>query len=289
MSDENGDKPPPPETTKSTEDTATKQEDQAPLPTEPVEEVESEDESTEQVEEVEDTEETSDDSETAPELVEADDDASTDDGETEESETQSTATENATAKLQTVETAATTETATTTAAAETTKSTATEQTVSVDTNEDDDSGSLVVGGDVMPHGFENGEQASEFTQALNDGLDEAGYTETQAAFQGSSVTGVGFKTGEPFGDHSDYDIALGGEDIFNAAKEAGVGLRSRGTRTGPLTPAQVDQLGLSDMQAQLEEMSGREVKFMVYRSIDGALNHKPSMLVPRDDEPGGRK
>ncbi len=139
----------------------------------------------------------------------------------------------------------------------------------------------------MPHGFSNSEAAGEFTQTLNGGLSEAGYSETQAAFQGSSVTGVGFRSGLPFGDHSDYDIALGGDDLFNAAKEAGIGLRSGGTRTGPLNPAQLEQLGLSEMQAQLEGMAGREVHFMVYQSIEGAVGRSPSMLVPPNEELGG--
>ncbi len=146
---------------------------------------------------------------------------------------------------------------------------------------------LIAGGGTTPHGFTDEGAAAEFNQTLNSGLGEAGYSGTQAVFQGSSVTGVGFKSGLPFGDHSDYDIALGGEDLFNAAKEAGIGLRSGGTRTGPLNPAQLEQLGLSDMQARLEGMAGREVHFMVYQTIDGAVGRSPSMLVPPNDDLGG--
>lgn len=229
MSDENGDAPPPPESTDSAADEAVAQEDDAPSLTEAGEGTSTDDAATTDLatESAESTEsggeQTTEQEDEAPELEEPAEEETTEDGDT-----------------------------------------------------------PVLGPDEYPHGFESGEEASEFGQALNDGLDEAGYPETKAAFQGSSVTGVGYASGEPFGDHSDYDIALGGDDIFNAAKDAGIDLRSGGTRTGPLTPEQIDQLGLSDMHAQLEEMAGgREVNFMVHQDIDDALDRSPSMLVPR--------
>ncbi|MGK5545584.1 RHS repeat-associated core domain-containing protein [Streptomyces sp. URMC 127] len=131
-----------------------------------------------------------------------------------------------------------------------------------------------------PLGFGGVGDYNSFVNVLDDGLTAAGHGGTKAAFQGSSVTGVGFKSGKPFGAHSDFDIALGGEAIFNRAKELGIGLRSRGTRTGPLSTANLDALGLSGMQSKLQDMAGgREVHFMIYNSIDAATARGPSILA----------
>jgi len=99
------------------------------------------------------------------------------------------------------------------------------------------------GGGPIPLGFDSENSYLAFVESLNGGLSSAGYGGATAAFQGSAVTGVGYTSGAPFGAHGDYDIALGGDDIFNAARGAGIGLRSGGTRTGPLTSAQLRTLG----------------------------------------------
>ncbi len=46
---------------------------------------------------------------------------------------------------------------------------------------------------------------------------------------------------------SDFDVALGSEDLLQAAKTAGVRLRSGGLRTGPLNVAELRQLGLAEL------------------------------------------
>jgi filamentous hemagglutinin len=84
-----------------------------------------------------------------------------------------------------------------------------------------------------------------------------------------------------FGDHSDYDIALGGSDLFDAAKEAGIGLRSGGTRTGPLNSSQLAKLGLGDLADTLSaEAGGREVHFMIYNDINAATDRSASIVAP---------
>lgn len=130
-----------------------------------------------------------------------------------------------------------------------------------------------------PKGFAGKDDYNDFVGTLNNGLSDAGYGGTTAAFQGSSVTGRSFVSGRPFGAHSDYDIALGGSDIFARARELGIPLRSGGTRTGPLRPGQLQALGLSDMRAQLQGTAGRPVNFMIYDSIEGATARSPSMLA----------
>ncbi|WP_297541048.1 polymorphic toxin-type HINT domain-containing protein [Amycolatopsis sp.] len=136
-------------------------------------------------------------------------------------------------------------------------------------------------GGEIPYGSDGPESYSAFAETLNGGLAGGGYSGTSAAFQGSSVTGVGFRSGLAFGDHSDYDIALGGSDLFDAAKEAGIGLRSGGTRTGPLNSSQLSKLGLRDLADNLSaEAGGREVHFMIYNDINAATDRSASIVAP---------
>ncbi len=61
----------------------------------------------------------------------------------------------------------------------------------------------------IPRGFVNAMEFERFAAMLKSGFAEAGYGDTEAAFQGSSVTGVKYTTGAPFdkGRVSDYDVA----------------------------------------------------------------------------------
>ena len=135
----------------------------------------------------------------------------------------------------------------------------------------------------IPRGFGNSNEFAQFGGGLYGGLAEAGYADTQALLQGSAVTGHNFKTGVPFdvGRLSDLDIALTGESIFQAAKNAGIPFRSGGTRTGPLNQDNLKQLGLSDLSAQLSSQTGREVHFMIFETLEHATSRAPSVLLPR--------
>ena len=62
----------------------------------------------------------------------------------------------------------------------------------------------------VPLGFADAEEFPAFAAHLTEGLRDAGYGDAIPVFQGSSVTGVKYTTGEPFdvGRTSDFDIAL---------------------------------------------------------------------------------
>ena len=136
---------------------------------------------------------------------------------------------------------------------------------------------------VLPFGFADARSYGRFAGALHAGLAKAGFPGTTAAFQGSSVTGRSFVSGVAFDDGrvSDFDIALASEDLVHAAKTAGVRLRSGGLRTGPLDVATLRQLGLAELAQSLSELAGRDVHFMIYRSIDDAAARSPHLGVPR--------
>jgi hypothetical protein len=132
-----------------------------------------------------------------------------------------------------------------------------------------------------PLGFEDHAAFEDFGARLKAGLADAGHSDVDAAFQGSSVTGRSFRTGKPFdeGRTSDYDVALAGEDLLAAAKEAGINLRGGGVRTGPLKGGQLAKLGLADLQSDLSEVAGRPVNFMIFNTIDSAISRSPSIMV----------
>ena len=108
---------------------------------------------------------------------------------------------------------------------------------------------------------------------------DAGLGGTKAILQGSAVTGKSFRTGKAFdaGRVSDFDIALAGPDILARARQLGIGLRSGGTRTGPLTGAQIQQLGLGPLRNSLSQSAGRPVNFMVFGDAGAAAARAPSV------------
>ncbi|OEZ54738.1 DUF4214 domain-containing protein [Duganella sp. HH105] len=139
----------------------------------------------------------------------------------------------------------------------------------------------------LPRGFNQATDFREFSGSLYNGLESVGYNKVDAAFQGSSVTGRAHNyPNAPFdlgAKQSDFDIALGGQEIFDAAKS--VGAQIRGTRTQPLsierTPGLLEKLELMELSRTLGNQAGRPVNFMIYQTIDQAVARSSSIPVPR--------
>jgi filamentous hemagglutinin len=117
---------------------------------------------------------------------------------------------------------------------------------------------------------------------MRNGLNAAGYADAEPILQGSAVTGKSFATGQPFdvGRVSDFDVALASPTLLQAAEDAGIGLRSAGTRTGPLSAADLQTLGLQDLANQMSQQAGRDVNFMIYNSTATATQRAPSIILP---------
>jgi hypothetical protein len=130
-------------------------------------------------------------------------------------------------------------------------------------------------GSPIPYGFDTVESYDAFANKLISNLPEG----TEALFQGSSVTGKKYTTGELFdsGRTSDFDIALAGDKLFNQAKQLGYKAKD-GTRIGPLDEEQIEILGLSKIREQLSKDAGREVNFMLFNSSSSAYT-RPSIPV----------
>jgi RHS repeat-associated protein len=126
-----------------------------------------------------------------------------------------------------------------------------------------------ISGAQLPFGFGSAAQLHDFSRTLNTGLREVGGEGARAFLTGSAVTGVQYKTGGAFdvGRTSDFDIALVGSTLLAKAKELGVELRSKGTRTEPLMdPKMLRALGLDKLTQRLSQQAGRPVRFMIYES-----------------------
>ena len=130
-----------------------------------------------------------------------------------------------------------------------------------------------------PAGFKSKADFEAFRDRLNQGLREAGFGDARPILQGSATDGYSHnpsKPNTPFDggkQPSDYDIAVASPDLMEAAEGKGVGLRSRGSRTGPLRDRELEALGLLDLRNELQQMAGgREVNFMGYRDAQAAVD-----------------
>jgi hypothetical protein len=130
-------------------------------------------------------------------------------------------------------------------------------------------------GSAIPFGFNNIDEYNSFANTLKSNLPK----ETEALFQGSSVTGRNSETGDVFdvGRLSDYDIALAGDSLFQQAKSLGYKAKD-GSRIGPLNEQQLEKLGLLPVAEKLSEKAGRPVKFMLFDST-GSAYKRPSIIV----------
>ena len=140
----------------------------------------------------------------------------------------------------------------------------------------------------LPHDFSSVEDFQEFRQALVKGLRKAGYKDVVADLQGSSVTGKKHSTGRPFGDHSDFDIALSSPTLFNKAVREGMQIGRNPARIGPLTNREVAQLGLTTLRTQLSRAGSkamsdrtgkREIKFLLFKDRGRAVQWS-KVLIP---------
>ncbi|WP_405048052.1 hemagglutinin repeat-containing protein [Rhizobium miluonense] len=135
----------------------------------------------------------------------------------------------------------------------------------------------------VPKGFANLDDFTKFGSNIRDGLSRAGYENVEPILQGSAVTGQSYRSGQAFdvGRVSDFDIALASPELLQRAQSLGIGLRSSGTRTGPLSARDLKALGLSDLAKELGGQAGREVNFMIYGSPTVATSRAPSIVLPK--------
>jgi filamentous hemagglutinin len=135
----------------------------------------------------------------------------------------------------------------------------------------------------LPSGFVNENEFKEFGQDMFTHFEKQGYTNVRPIMQGSAVTGQSYRTGEAFdvGRTSDFDVALASNELLDKAKALGIGLRSEGSRTGPLKPKDLEKLGLSEMAHDLSKKYGRDVNFMIFDNVGTALKKAPSIEIKK--------
>jgi hypothetical protein len=107
----------------------------------------------------------------------------------------------------------------------------------------------------------------------------SGLPDAYAFIRGSSATGVKWATGEPFDEASDIDLAVVDADLFAKAQDLGLKLRGASTRTLPLYPSELDDLGLAELARELTEIAGKKVSIMLYRTVEDVLARGPAITV----------
>lgn len=132
----------------------------------------------------------------------------------------------------------------------------------------------------VPHGFRDFGQFREFATRFRDRMREV-YPDLDMGFQGSSVTGRSADDGSPFdeGRVSDYDIAITGDSVNQAARDNGVEFRGDQVSTGPLSERDLERLGLDDMVESASAETQRVVHIMIFRTIEEAADRKPTIKV----------
>ena len=125
-----------------------------------------------------------------------------------------------------------------------------------------------------------------FGKSLYGSLDNAGYTDSVASFEGSTVTGIRFKTGGAITDldgsnpPNDFDVAIVSQSLFDAVQKVPsleTYVRGDLKSTGPIPAADFAQ-GLNINIDGLRTPNSLPVKFRIYPSFDSV---KTNATVPR--------
>ncbi|SCG74489.1 hypothetical protein GA0074704_5048 [Micromonospora siamensis] len=132
----------------------------------------------------------------------------------------------------------------------------------------------------VPHGFRDFPHFQDYAGRLKSRIRER-YPDAEIAFQGSAVTGRSHDTHAPFdeGRVSDFDVAVSGDSLNRAARDAGVPYRGDGVSTPPLGADDLRSLGLRDVIGDASDEAGRKVNVMIYRTMEEATARKPSIRV----------
>ncbi|WP_026932265.1 hypothetical protein [Glycomyces tenuis] len=130
-----------------------------------------------------------------------------------------------------------------------------------------------------PAGFKDQAEFEAFAKKFKEGLEKAGYPDAIPLLGGSATIGRSPTKGHPFDGgknpdgtpkKSDFDLAIVDPKLVDDAIKAGAGGRNGDRRTGELTDAQLDRLGLKDLRDELQKTAGRPLGFMPYRDKEFA-------------------
>ncbi len=129
--------------------------------------------------------------------------------------------------------------------------------------------------DQLPFAYKDG-PFQRFVQKTDAEFHAAGYDDVDAFMQGSAASGAKYNNGRPIQldssagiTPSDYDVAIVSPKLLAKADELGLKMR------GEMTPSQIGQLGLTDIQNSLTAASkgGKIVNFKLYKSIDDVYSY----------------
>ncbi len=128
----------------------------------------------------------------------------------------------------------------------------------------------------------------EFGNSLIQSLQKIGVEDAGLYIRGSSVTGKSFRSGQAFdvGRMSDWDVSIASPTLLNRAKELGIPMMSKGTRSIPLDLEKLDgvihlkMLDLEKPLVQLSQMMNRNVSVMIYKNEEMVIQRGDFLNIP---------
>lgn len=128
----------------------------------------------------------------------------------------------------------------------------------------------------------------EFGNSLIQSLQKIGIKDAGLYIRGSSVTGKSFRNGRAFdiGRISDWDVSIASSTLLSRAKELGIPMMSKGTRSIPLDLEKLDgvihlkMLDLEKPLVQLSQMMNRNVSVMIYENEAKVIQRGNFLNIP---------
>ncbi|MCL4713376.1 MAG: LysM peptidoglycan-binding domain-containing protein [Hyphomonadaceae bacterium] len=129
-----------------------------------------------------------------------------------------------------------------------------------------------------PLGMEGG-QWTQFRGDVTGALNSSNFRGAEGYLRGSAVSGVSFRRGilgGGTGGPKDFDAAIVSSGLFNAARDAGFGVRGGATRTEPLTAGDLARLGVRGLPPDINNL---RVTYVIFNS-SSAMYQRPGPAVP---------
>jgi len=136
----------------------------------------------------------------------------------------------------------------------------------------------------IPSGFKNLEEFKEIGSQIYQTLEKNGFPDSQVHIRGSAVTGINWKTGNPFDfeRRSDFDIAISSPQLLGKTQETGITLLNE-HRTWPIKQTgQLKKLGLYELTQTLRQQTQRKISFVIYDSEQTITKRGPHLRFPKE-------
>lgn len=134
----------------------------------------------------------------------------------------------------------------------------------------------------VPLAFGSETEFRSFSWETRSTLALSGNADAEPYLRGSSVTGYRYENGEPFdfGTRSDLDFAVVSPRLLQRAQDLGIQTLGKGTRTFPLSQAQMEGLQIGNVVNQIGAATGRRSTIVIFRDATSLDSRGPNVRLP---------